>query len=183
MRELVAWRKPHIEVVATDAYDFAGVYCFGRGVFRGQRKTGADFAYKQLTRIRAGEFIYPKLMAWEGALAVVPEECHGLYVSPEFPVFTIHKDRVLPEVLDVYFRSPSVWPLLGGASTGTNVRRKRLNPRDFLNYSFPLPTREAQLLLQNIRRKVTDLSFLSNQSAQLSALMPSVLDRAFKGGL
>jgi type I restriction enzyme S subunit len=183
MRELVTWRKPHVEVVATDTYEFAGVYCFGRGVFRGQRRSGAEFAYKQLTQIRAGEFIYPKLMAWEGALAVVPEQCDRLYVSPEFPVFTIHEDKVLPEVLDVYFRSPAVWPLLSGASTGTNVRRKRLNPSDFLNYTFPLPTREAQIALRNIRRKVTDLHSLSNQAAQLNALLPSILDRAFKGAL
>jgi type I restriction enzyme S subunit len=183
MRELVTWRKPHVDVVATDSYEFAGVYCFGRGVFRGQRRTGSEFAYRQLTQIRSGEFIYPKLMAWEGALAVVPAECDGLYVSPEFPVFTIHDDKVLPEVLDVYFRSPAVWPLLSGASTGTNVRRKRLNPSDFLNYSFPLPSREGQIALRNIRRKVTDLQSLSNQSSQLNALLPSILDRAFKGAL
>jgi len=183
MRELVTWRKPHVDVVATDPYDFAGVYCFGRGGFRGQTKLGTDFAYKRLTQSRAGEFVYPKLMAWEGALAVVPEECDGLYVSPEFPVFTINEDRVLPEVLDVYFRSPAVWPLVSGSSTGTNVRRRRLNPKNFLNYEFPLPAREAQVTLRNIRRKTNDLQSLHDQSAQLEALLPSILDRAFRGEL
>lgn len=183
MSELVTWRKPHVSVVATDTYDFAGVYCFGRGVFRGQRRTGTEFAYKQLTQIRAGEFIYPKLMAWEGALAVIPEECDGLFVSPEFPVFTINEDRVLPEVLDVYFRSPAVWPSLSGASTGTNVRRKRLNPSDFLRYQFPLPTRKAQLAVRAVRSRMNELRPLQQQKAQLDALLPSILDRAFKGAL
>jgi type I restriction enzyme S subunit len=183
MSELVTWRKPDVQVVATDTYHFAGVYCFGRGVFRGQQRTGLEFAYRQLTRIRAGEFIYPKLMAWEGALAVVPDDCDGLYVSPEFPVFTIHRDRVLPEVLDVYFRSPAVWPLLSGASTGTNVRRKRLNPNDFLKYEFPLPPREAQTAVRAVREKMKSLQSLQNQEAQINALLPSILDRAFKGEL
>lgn len=183
MRELVTWRKPHVEVQAADSYEFAGVYCFGRGVFRGQRKSGSEFAYDRLTQIHAKEFVYPKLMAWEGALAVVPDECDGLYVSPEFPVFTIHEERVLPEVLDVYFRSPSVWPLLSGASTGTNVRRKRLNPTDFLAYEFPLPSRKSQLALQQVRRKATELVSQCEQRAQLDALLPSILDRAFKGEL
>ncbi len=183
MYELVKWRKPHVEVDATETYNFAGVYCFGRGVFHGQQRTGTEFAYKQLTQIRAGEFIYPKLMAWEGALAVVPDECDGLYVSPEFPVFTINEDRVYPEVLDVYFRSPAVWPLLSGASTGTNVRRKRLNPKDFLKYEFPLPVREAQVTLRNVRRKMSELQSMHDQSAQLDALLPSILDRAFRGEL
>lgn len=183
MSELVVWRKPHVAVLATDTYDFAGVYCFGRGVFRGQRRTGTEFAYKQLTQIRAGEFIYPKLMAWEGALAVVPEECDGLFVSPEFPVFTINEDRILPEVLDVYFRSPAIWPLLSGASTGTNVRRKRLNPSDFLEYQFPLPSRKAQLAVRAVRSRMNDLRPLQEQTAQLDALLPSILDRAFSGAL
>ncbi|QDU76931.1 EcoKI restriction-modification system protein HsdS [Bremerella volcania] len=183
MHELVTWRKPDVDVVPTKTYHFAGVYCFGRGVFRGQVKAGNDFAYKRLTQIREGEFVYPKLMAWEGALAVVPNTCDGLFVSPEFPVFTINEDRVFPEVLDVYFRSPSVWPLLSGASTGTNVRRKRLNPKDFLNYELPLPSNEAQVKLRNVRRKMSELQSLHDQSAQLDALLPSILDRAFRGEL
>jgi len=183
MHELVTLRRPHISVAPTENYDFAGVYCFGRGVFRGQRRSGTEFAYKQLTQIKAGEFIYPKLMAWEGALAVVPIECDGLYVSPEFPVFTINEDKVLAEVLDVYFRSPAVWPLLSGASTGTNVRRKRLNPSDFLRYQFPLPSRDAQIALRKVRLKMAEVQSLQNQNAQLDALLPSILDRAFRGEL
>lgn len=183
MRELVTWRRPHVQVVATESYNFAGVYCFGRGIFSGQRRTGMDFAYKQLTQIRAGEFMYPKLMAWEGALAIVPEECDGHFVSPEFPVFTVHEDRVLPEVLDVYFRSPAVWPSLSGASTGTNVRRKRLNPKDFLDYVFPLPDRRVQFALRAVRQRMNELQPLQDQSPLLDAMLPSILDRAFKGAL
>ncbi len=113
MSKLVTLRKPDTQVIASDTYQFAGVYCFGRGVFGGLQRSGMDFAYKQLTRIRAGEFIYPKLMAWEGALGIVPNECDGHFVSPEFPVFAMNEERVFPEVLEVYFRSPSVWPSLG----------------------------------------------------------------------
>jgi len=180
MRELVNWRKPDVVVNEIDSYHFAGVYCFGRGVFRGTRKRGSEFAYKTLTKLREGEFVYPKLMAWEGAMAVVPPECDGLFVSPEFPVFTIDKTRVLPEVLDVYFRSPSVWPQLSGASTGTNVRRRRLNPKDFLAYEFPLPSRKSQELLASVCRKVEDARRLQEPSVELDVLMPSILDRAFK---
>ena len=183
MSELVTLRKPDTQVVASDTYQFAGVYCFGRGVFSGQQRSGMDFAYKQLTRIRAGEFIYPKLMAWEGALGIVPNECDGHFVSPEFPVFAINQERVFPEVLEVYFRSPSVWPSLGGASTGTNVRRRRLNPNDFLKYSFPLPTRRSQMALRAARSQQIELESLQNQSPIFDAMLPSILDSAFKGAL
>jgi type I restriction enzyme, S subunit len=181
---LVRQRVPDVAVEQDQEYHFAGVYCFGRGVFRGQRKKGLEFAYERLTTLRAGDFVYPKLMAWEGALAVVPKECHGLVVSTEFPVFEINETRVLPEVLDVYFRDPEVWPQLSGSSTGTNVRRRRLNPADFLKYKFPLPPRHVQERLRQVVGAMNHLRALqSATAAELDALLPSVLNRAFAGEL
>lgn len=124
MSELVHLRQPDVIVRSDESYQFAGVYCFGRGVFRSQVKTGMQFAYSRLTQLHTGNFVYPKLMAWEGALAVVPPECEGCVVSTEFPVFEVIEERAFPEVLDTYFRTPSVWPDISGASTGTNVRRR-----------------------------------------------------------
>ena len=184
MCELVTLRDPDVAVRHEDSYEFAGVYCFGRGVFRGQRRTGLDFAYTRLTQLQTGNFVYPKLMAWEGALAVVPPECEGCVVSTEFPVFEVIETRVFPEVLDTYFRNPAVWQGMAGASTGTNVRRRRLNPKDFLEYKMPLPSRATQERLREVRRKVDALKELQLETAaELDALMPSVLDRAFKGKL
>lgn len=184
MEELVHLREPDVEVKADETYHFAGVYCFGEGVFAGQRKTGMEFKYSRLTRLKAGNFLYPKLMAWEGALGIVPRECHGLVVSTEFPVFEINTDRVLPEVLDVHFRTPSVWPELSGASTGTNVRRRRLNPADFLRYKFPLPPISRQQRLREIALKAREVREQQGPACkELDALLPAILDRAFKGEL
>jgi type I restriction enzyme, S subunit len=184
LRELVRLRDPDVLVRPEDNYQFAGVYCFGRGVFRGQRRSGMDFAYSRLTRLRRGDFVYPKLMAWEGALAVVPLECDGYVVSTEYPVFAVIESRVLPEVLDTYFGNPAVWPDIAGASTGTNVRRRRLNPKDFLNYKMPLPSRATQERLREVRGKLNKLNKLQAQTAvELDALLPSILDKAFNGGL
>jgi type I restriction enzyme S subunit len=184
MRELVKLRAPDVTVRPEEIYQFAGVYCFGRGVFRASRKSGMDFAYPRLTRLRAGEFVYPKLMAWEGALGVVPPECDGCVVSTEFPVFEVNEDRVSREVLDIYFRTPSVWPALSGASTGTNMRRRRLNPQDFLDYEMPLPSRKTQMILKEVRAETDALKVLQAETAtELDAMLPSILDRAFDGGI
>ena len=184
MTELVRLRSPDVTVQQDESYQFAGVYCFGRGVFRGQKKIGIEFAYKQLTRLKTGNFVYPKLMAWEGALGVVPPGCNGCVVSTEFPVFEIQEDRVLPEVLDTYFRSPHVWPELSGSSTGTNVRRRRLNPSDFLKYRIPLPSRKTQELLRLVRGRINSIKVIQAETAaQFEALTPSILDKAFNGKL
>ena len=36
-------------------------------------------------------------------LGIIPPECGGCFVSPEFPVFTVRQERVFPELLDAYF--------------------------------------------------------------------------------
>ena len=177
-------RQPDVAVLPHEAYHFAGVYSFGRGVFRRDVKTGIEFSYPRLTRLHEGNFVYPKLMAWEGALGVVPKECDGLVVSPEFPVFTVDESRVLLETLDVYFRTPSVWPQISGTSTGTNVRRRRLHPKTFLDYEFPLPPMTVQELLREVTVKLGPLKKMQDETAgEIDALLPSVLDRAFKGML
>ena len=63
--------EPDIQVDPGTEYQFAGVYCFGKGVFRGQRRVGNEFAYRRLTRLNLGDFLYPKLMAWERAFGIV----------------------------------------------------------------------------------------------------------------
>jgi len=97
-------------------------------------------------------------------------------------VFEVNTDRVLPEVLDIHFRSPSVWPVLSGASTGTNVRRRRLNPKAFLAYRFPLPPMEIQHRCQSILRKLNSVSeSRTRTSKELEAVGASILDKAFTG--
>ena len=155
--EVLRQRRPEITVEQTESYQFAGVYCFGRGVFRGQERNGNEFAYPTLSRLRAGEFVYPKLMAWEGAFGVVPANCDGCYVSPEFPVFEIDGKRLDSRFLSFYFKIPRVWESVSGGSTGTNIRRRRLNPADFIQREIPLPPLAEQ------RRVVARIEELSAQ--------------------
>jgi type I restriction enzyme, S subunit len=180
MNELVTWRSPDVVVSQSESYTFAGVYSFGRGVFRKEAVSGMDFAYDRLTRLTAGEFTYPKLMAWEGALGVVPPDCDGCHVSPEFPVFTVDESKVLPDILDIHFKTPTVWKDLAAISTGTNLRRRRLNPSSFLSYQFPLPPMEVQQHVKAIADRAATKRKLQKDAALLEkVLLPSLLDRIF----
>ena len=78
----------------------------------------------------------------------------------------------------------NVWVLLAQLSTGTNARRRRLNPSNFLQFQFPLPSMESQLMLRKVKAKVDALKRLQAETAsELNALLPSILDKAFKGEL
>jgi len=177
-------RAPDVSVVPTEQYHFAGVYCFGRGVFPSVRKMGSEFAYPRLTRLRARDFVYPKLMAWEGALGMVPPDCDQLVVSTEFPVFEIDEAIMFPEVVDTYFRSPEIWPSLSGQSGGTNVRRRRLNPQDFLNLEMPWPSKPVQMAIRDSVNRIANITQLQTEVAtELNSMLPAILDKAFKGEL
>lgn len=176
--DLVRQKPLDVFVEPDISYQFAGVYSFGRGVFKGNAKAGAEFAYPKLSRVQSGDFIYPKLMAWEGALGVVPDECDGFVVSPEFPVFEIDQSKVLPDVFDVYFRNPSTWESLQGGSTGTNARRRRLSPTDFLKLKIPVPSMKTQQKLATVRlhqRQMRELQVGDSSSVVFAALLNQML--------
>ncbi|MBL9210209.1 MAG: restriction endonuclease subunit S [Opitutaceae bacterium] len=155
--EVLRRRPLNVDVNPGEEYEFAGVYSFGRGVFRRESRHGSQFSYRQLTRLETGNFVYPKLMAWEGAFGLVPPECDGCCVSPEFPVFEVSRTALMPDFLGHYFRIPRVWEEISGGSTGTNVRRRRLNSVDFLRSEIPLPPLAEQ------RRVVARLEELAAQ--------------------
>lgn len=182
MSELLCQRQPDVTVDGAVQYRFAGVYSFGRGVFPSVVKAGCEFAYERLSTVRASDFIYPKLMAWEGALGVVPPACDGLVVSPEFPVFSIDSAKVLPELLDIYFRTPEVWPALAELSGGTNVRGRRLQPSAFLSYEMPVPSMATQLKLREAYRRTQALKAKHTAIRKANAaLVPATLERVFTG--
>jgi type I restriction enzyme S subunit len=169
-------RKTDVTVARDVRYQFAGVKSFGGGVFRSAAKSGSDFAYRTLTRVRKNEFVYPKLMAWEGALGVVPVECDGLVVSPEFCVFQVDPDQVEPRCLGLYFKQPRVWPSLAGGSAGTNVRRRRIYPADFLRFEMPLPPLKVQRdILERLSSVFGDVEKYRVYAAASTAALNSAL--------
>lgn len=180
MHELVVQRRPDVLVDRQKTYHFAGVYSFGRGVFKSVVKSGSDFAYEYLSTLKSGDFTYPKLMAWEGALGIVPPECDGLVVSPEFPVFSINTDIILPEILDVYFKTPQIWSTLAEISVGTNQRRRRLQPSAFLNYHMPVPPMAVQKRICETIKNSNEIKRKHAETRQsLKALLPSMLETLF----
>lgn len=180
LADLVRQKSPDITVNPSQTYQFAGVYSFGRGVFKSACKTGSEFAYPRLSTVNKGNFIYPKLMAWEGALGVVPEECDGMVVSPEFPVFEVNQDLVIPEVLDIYFKTPTVWQALAEISGGTNMRRRRLQPSAFLAHRIPVPSPTIQKAIRSLHQKLQEVRARNSQiSAANDALIPATLERVF----
>lgn len=126
-------------VSAADTYPMVGARNFARGSFDAGSLRGADTKYKELQLVEAGDLIYPKLGAWEGAFAFVDEDLGHRYTSPEYCVFTICSGEAEAAYLRHLFAWEPFWRSVAANSTGTNVRRRRLQPSAFLDGSLPLP--------------------------------------------
>lgn len=158
MRE--GWREVRLgEVLALDLdpvnvrpeteYELAGVYSFGRGLFRRDPMLGATTSYKQLHRLRKGQLVLSKLKAWEGAIAVVGEAFDGCVLSPEFPTFSI-VGALKARYLSLLCGQAGFWERLRLESRGVGGRRERVHPRRLLEVVVALPPLAEQ-------RRIVDL--------------------------
>jgi type I restriction enzyme S subunit len=102
---------PH-RVDPESAYQNIGIYSFGRGIFLKPPIVGSASSASTLYRVQAGQFIYSRLFAFEGAYGIVPAEADGAFVSNEFPAFDIDQQRADPGYLGWFFRAPAVWRAL-----------------------------------------------------------------------
>lgn len=163
-------------------YRIAGVYSFGKGLINRGRLRGADTSYPVLWRLGAGNLVFSKLGAWEGAVAVVGDEFEGFSVSSEFPVFTTDLAVVEPAYLDAVARSPWFWQVINAGTRGSMARRKRITATQFLMTELWVPPLAEQRVIAG-RLHLLDASAKSRsaKTGRLDALVPSALNRAFAG--
>ena len=165
-------------------YPFAGTYSFARGIFVGERKMGSSFQLPKIQRIHAGDFVYCKIMAWEGAFGLVPKSVDGCVMSGAFVAYEINTDKLNPVFLDWFFKIPSTWQAIGSQSTGTNVRRQSLNPNLFEASEIPLPPlaeqRRIVARIEELSAQLTEAKTLRKQAVEeAKALIEAVRFRAF----
>lgn len=156
-------------------YPFAGTYSFARGIFVGERKVGSSFSLPKVQRIREGDFIYCKIMAWEGAFGLVPKEADGCVMSGAFVVYKPDRVRIEPKFLDYYFKVPRHWKAVGTQSTGTNVRRQSLHPSQFEKFEIPLPPLSEQrrivARIEELAAKIDEARVLRQKAAEGAELV------------
>ncbi len=160
-------------------YPNVGILSFGRGIFEKPPIEASRTSARTLHRIRAGQFIYSRLFAFEGAYASVPQQFDCYYVSSEFPTFALNS-TLDASFLAAYFRSPAIWEELGRFARGLGVRRKRIHVNTLLGFEIWLPPISVQLLLARQLQRLQDHQTARARATQLAtALTASALNEAF----
>ena len=189
------WRKIRLEECMTlvddphpvqpdRQYPNFGIYSFGRGLFPKQPIDGALTSAATLYRVRRGQFIYSRLFAFEGAYGEVTDEFDGYYVSNEYPTFDCHPDYVTAPFLAAVFQSPEIWKRVAQASKGLGDHRQRVKPEQLLDFQLPIPPLDWQeRFVALLRQIVTTKGIQEKVTEGLNALLPSILERSFRGEL
>jgi type I restriction enzyme S subunit len=170
--------RNHIDAVPSiqlDSVKLAGVYGFGRGLFQRGPISPLDTTYKAFHRLNAGDFVISSPKAWEGAVARIPEEFDGWFLSPVFPTFRADTEQLDTRYLDWYCKRDAVWRQLQGKAKGMGARRESVSPTQFLSLKIPLPPLLVQqalvarldLLVEKTRQLEAHLDAADNASAAL----------------
>lgn len=144
-----------VSVDPTETYPNVGVHKCGRGVFRKEPIDGSRTSAVTLNRVSAGQFIYSKKLAVEGAYAQVPAEFDGFFVSGEFPTFRTHADELDALWLATYMQSELNWTELGTNGRGLGRRRHRLSVESLLAFEIWKPPLAEQ---RRVRRTLMVLA-------------------------
>lgn len=162
-------------------YPTLGVYGFGRGVITNKPPVqGSEIAASILYRVRAGQFIYSKLKAFEGAFSLVTPDGDGRFVSNEFPAFDCRSERLLPGYLAWIFKRPSTWESISVESSGIGARRERLHPESLLSYRIPLPPlAEQRRIVARLDAVATRLTARTEAAQRLEADLAALLRATF----
>ena len=124
------------------------------------------------------------MFAWEGAVAVAKAEDVGRVGSHRFIACAPKKGISTASFLCFYFLTEEGLEKLGDASPGGAGRNRTLGLESLVAIGVPLPPYEKQLWFDNLQVKMEALKKLQAETAaELAALLPSILDKAFKGEL
>ncbi len=182
LRDVLKLNSREVKIESGSSYNIAGVYSFGRGVFPRAGLDGSQTSYKVLHRLQAGQLVMSRLKAWEGALALVPAEFDGWFVSPEFPTFEIDARQVDVRFLRAVVTSERFWEGLKGASHGIGARRERVNASRLLEQQVELPHIEEQRRIASVIDRLHVTRRLRERTDErICSLVPSALNEVFAG--
>lgn len=169
-----------VPVEPGNQYMIAGVDSFGRGLLDRGPIDGAETSYPILTKLDEGDIVVSKLNGWEGAVAVVDHDFDGYHVPSEYPTFKPDRSKLLPGSFAGIARSPGFWSDLNASARGSMVRRRRINPTEFLATRVWLPPIDLQQQTIMALATATEASRVRGQAdVRVSALLPAALNQAF----
>lgn len=163
LSDLLTQSDEKIQIQDDILYNRITVRLNGKGITLRDCVKGAEIGTKRQFVVHTGQLVVSKIDGKSGAMAIVPEEFDGSIVTPDFPVFNINKNRVLPDYLLLVICHPAVLQHITSTTSGSTGRRRMSVPR-FLSMQIALPSlSEQEDLMKGIRQLRQEQDELNRQ--------------------
>ena len=184
MKEVAPLERRPIQLDLGKEYHELGIRSFGKGTFHKAPLTGASLGTKHIFQIEANDLLFNIVFAWEGAVAVAKVEDYGRVGSHRFLTCVPKKGLATSSFLCFHFLTEHGLQQLRDASPGSAGRNRTLGIKALEEILVPVPDFEKQLEFDALQEKFNEVKLLNTKTkAELDALLPSILDKAFKGEL
>lgn len=178
--EILSQHEERISLDDAITYKQLTVALHGRGVRLRQMIRGVDVRTKTQYVARAGQFIYSRIDARNGAMGTVPTELDGAIVSGDFPVFNINNEIIDPRFFSLYIARPMFFELCERASRGvTNRRRLKEHQLLSLNISIPESVADQQRTVAQFDRVMGVINQIKATSSEAEQGVEALLRSAY----
>jgi len=176
-------RRP-AEVDPSCEYPQVSVRSFGRGTFHNPPLHGCDITWQKPHLVKDGDILVSNIKAWEGAIAVAGPADDGRYGSHRYLTFVPVEGVATASFLCFHLLSPEGLHCVGEASPGSADRNRTLRSKKMLEIEVPVPAFTEQQRFGRLLARVDAARQIREDAAKSrTALLPSILDRAFRGEL
>ena len=128
-----------------------------------------------------GDIVFSKIDARNGAIGVLSAGIAKAVVTPEFPVFIPHSDRLDGEFVKLILRAESFLTALHRKASGTSGR-KRITPEAFLDLRIPLPSlAEPQAIVRPYRAALARAEELKREADEIETRAAEAFEAAGLG--
>lgn len=184
MSEVAPIVRRKIEITVDGEYPELGARSFGKGIFHKPTLIGAELDWQKLYTVHSGDLVLSNIKAWEGAIAAAGDNDHGRVGSHRY-ITCVPVERVTTaNFLAFYLLTQEGIEQIQAASPGSADRNRTLAMKRLEKIKVPVPDYDKQLWFNQLQSYVEKIKQAQSENAtELEALMPSILDKAFKGEL
>lgn len=184
MSEVAPIHRRQLEVNPEETYLRIGVRSFGRGLFENPSFKGSELTWQKIFLMKANDLLFSNANGWEGAVGLIPKKYDGWVGSHRYITCLPNLEIIVPEFLFYYFKTQEGVRKLSAASPGTVARTRTLNTKMLSQILVPVPDKTRQEEFVELLHKVNTIKNHHYQTEkELTQLLPSLLDKAFKGEL
>ncbi|MEQ6309317.1 restriction endonuclease subunit S [Delftia acidovorans] len=154
--------KRRVEWDDEELYPLISVRRRSEGAFHRDTLKGSEILTKKLNYARKGEFLISKMQVFHGAMAIVPEDLDGMFISDSYISFKSANESIYNiGFVGWLSTTQQMYRSVRRCSYGVHVEKMTFDIEMFLNERFFIPT--------DIEEQKLICSVLSNADAEVKA--------------